>query len=84
MKRCGAEDGPGDALVCRRHDFVAQLCRLQQDRRFAPEIERRQRLERYLDSIVQSASRQHKQVARNEKAEALLSTRFGHLPPASI
>jgi len=81
MKRCGAEDGPGGTLVCRRHDLLAQLRRLQQDGRFGPEIERRRRLERYLDTIVQSASRQHKEVARNATAETLLSTCFRSLPP---
>src|SRR3954471_3355621 len=74
MKRCGASDGPGGALVCRRPDLLAprprptplaHLRRLQQDGGYGPEIARRQRLERYLDAIVQSASRQHKEVARN-------------------
>jgi hypothetical protein len=59
---------------------VAQLRRLQQDGRYGPEIARRQRLESYLDSIVQSSSRRHKQVARNAEAEALLSTRLTSLP----
>ena len=81
MKRCGAEDGPGGALVCRRPDLVTQLRRLQQDGRFGPEIERRQRLERYLDGFLQSATRRHKEVARNQEAETLLSTRFASLPP---
>ena len=81
MKRCGASDGPGGALVCRRQDLLAQLRHLQQDGRYAPEIARRQRLETYLDTIVQSASRQHKEVARNNTAETLLSTCFTSLPP---
>src|SRR3954452_12928507 len=63
MKRCGAEDGPGGGLVCLRPDLLAQLRRLQQDGRYGPEIARRQRLETYLDPIVQSASRHQKQVA---------------------
>jgi hypothetical protein len=46
MKRCGAEDGPGNTLVCHQY-----------------------------------ASRQHKEVAREEQAEALLSSRFSSLPP---
>jgi len=81
LKRCGATEGPGGALVCPRADLLAQLRRLQQDGRFAPEIERRQRLARYLDSIVQSASRAHTPVARHAQAETLLSTRFSSLPP---
>jgi hypothetical protein len=80
MKRCGGEDGPGGALVCRRPHLLAQLRRLQQDGRFAPEIERRNRVERYLDGMLQFASRKHKEIARNTAAEALLSSRFRNLP----
>src|SRR5437763_8472844 len=80
MKRCGASDGPGGALVCRRQDLLAQLRGLQQDGRYGPEIARRQRLETYLDTIVQSASRQHKEIDRNNIAETLLSTCFTSLP----
>ena len=72
MKRCDAQEGPGGALVCQRVHLLSQLRQLQEDRHFAPEIERRERLERYLDGIVQYASRQHKEVARNQQAEALL------------
>lgn len=79
MKRCGADEGPGGCLVCGRQQLVAQLRRIQQG--CAPEIARRDRLEQYLDSIVRSASRQHKEVARNRAAESLVSTRFGQLPP---
>ena len=82
MRRCGAEDGPGNTLVCRRPELLARLRQLQADHRFGPEIQRRDRLERYLDGIVQYASRQHKEVARHEEAEAILSTRFASLPPS--
>lgn len=79
LKRCGAADGPGGCLVCGRERLVAQLRLIQQG--CAPEIARRDRLEQYLDGIVRSASRQHKEVARDRAAEALVSTRFGQLPP---
>ena len=79
LKRCGAADGPGGCLVCGRERLVAQLRLIQQG--CAPEIARRDRLEQYLDGIVRSASRQHKEVARDRAAEVLVSTRFGHLPP---
>jgi hypothetical protein len=81
LKRCGATEGPGGALVCRRPDLLAQLRRLQQDGRFGPEIARRDRVARYLDGIAQFASRTHQEVARNAQAEALLNTRFSSLPP---
>src|SRR3954449_8394967 len=57
MKRCGAEDGPGGALVCRRPHLLLQLRLLQQDGRFAPEIARRERVGCYLDGMLQFASR---------------------------
>ena len=81
LKKCGAEEGPGGALVCQRQDLILQLRRLLEDGRFGPEIERRKRLDLYLDGIAAYASRQHKEVARNQQAEALLSARFGKLPP---
>lgn len=81
MKRCGAREGPGSSLVCRRQDLLLQLRRLQQDGRFGPEIKRRDRLDRYLDGIVKYASGKHKELARNREAEALLGSRFGKLPP---
>ena len=80
MKQCGAEDGPGGALVCRRDDLVRRLQAVQQDGHLAPEIARRQRVERYLDGMLQFASRKHKQIARNTAAETLVSSRFGSLP----
>lgn len=81
MKKCGAKEGPGHALVCSRQNLLLQLRRLLEDGRFGPEIERRKRLDLYLDGIVTYASRKHKEVARNQQAEALISTRFGKLPP---
>ena|ERR1035438_2705726 len=80
LKRCGAEDGPGNTLVCQRLGLIGALRTLQQDGHFAPEIERRDRVARYLDGIVQYASQKHKEVARNEEASALLASRFGQLP----
>ena len=81
MRHCGAEEGPGGALVCRRDALVERLRAVQQDGRLAPEIARRQRLETYLDGMIQYASRKHKEIARNAAAEALVSSRFANLPP---
>jgi hypothetical protein len=80
LKRCGAVEGPGGALVCRRLDLLGQLRRLQQDGRYGPEIARRDRLERHLAGILRDASRRHTEVARTAAAEAIRSTRFGQLP----
>jgi hypothetical protein len=80
MRQCGATDGPGGALVCRRDDLLARLGAIQQDGRFAPELARRQRLETYLDGMLQFASSKHKEIARHAAAEALVSSRFASLP----
>jgi hypothetical protein len=82
LKRCGAEEGPGGALMCRRDHLIRQLEQLQEHGSYPGEIERRERVEQYLDSIVQFASRKHKEIARgNEASIALLSARFSSLPP---
>jgi len=79
LKRCGAQDGPGGSLVCRREDLIEQLGALEQG--FAPEIARRSRVEQYLDGIAQYATRKHLQIARDQSALDLVSSRFSNLPP---
>ena len=83
MRSCGACDGPGGALVCRRSELIAALRKLEQDGHLAPEIARRQRVARYLDQIGRYASSKHMEVARDQAANDLLATRFSSLPPAS-
>jgi hypothetical protein len=80
LKRAGAEDGPGGSLVSRREDLIRQLRALQEDPRFAPEIARRQRVEQYLEGMVRFASRKHRQIACNQSAVELVSSRFASLP----
>src|SRR5690349_7343485 len=72
LRQCGAEDGPGGALVCRREALLAKLQAVQQDGRLAPEIARRERVERYLDGMLRFASRKHKEIALHTAAEALV------------
>jgi hypothetical protein len=81
LKRCGATDGPGNTLVCRRANLITQLRVLQQDPHLAREIARRERVELYLDRMVRYASRKRKLIARDHAAEQLLSSRFAKLPP---
>jgi hypothetical protein len=81
LKRSGAQDGPGGCLVCRRDALIRQLQAFQQDGRFSTEIARHNRVEQYLDGIVRYASRKHKEIARNQDAVDLLSSRFLNLPP---
>ena len=81
MRSSGATDGPGGALVCRRVELIAALRKIQADGRFAPEIARRERVADYLESIGRFAAARHKEIARNEAANELLSSRFASLPP---
>ena len=80
MRRCGATEGPGGALVCRREALIASLRCFAEDPRCAPEIARRERVERYLDGMLQYASRKHTVIARDSAAEQLLGTRLSQLP----
>jgi hypothetical protein len=81
LRQCGAADGPGGALVCRRDDLVRRLEAVQQDGRLAPELARRERVERYLDGMRAYATRKHQEIARNAAAETLVGTRLASLPP---
>ena len=81
LKRCGAHEGPGGALVCPRSELVTRLRRLVQDPHWAPEVARRQRVEQYLDGMLRFASRKHTEIARDAAAEQLAGTRFDKLPP---
>jgi hypothetical protein len=81
LKRCGAEDGPGGSLICRKVDLVRQLEALRNDRVFAPEIDRRKRVERYLDEIARFSTQKHTEIARNDAATAILSAGIASLPP---
>ncbi len=82
LKQCGAEPGPGGALMCRRVDLIDRLQRLEQHGPHKAEIDRRARVERYLDNMVRFASSKHTQIVRGNQATlALLSSRFSSLPP---
>jgi hypothetical protein len=81
LKACGAENGPGGALAIRRTDLIERLERLRTDGRVAPEIDRRARLENALAGIVRVARSRRREIARNERALELVSTRFSSLPP---
>lgn len=80
LKRCGAEEGPGGSLVCRREELVLRLEKLKADGTLGPEIERHKRVERYLESIVRFASSKHKEIARDDAASDLMGSRFAKLP----
>jgi len=81
LKACGAGDGPGGALAIGRTDLMARLERLREDGRLAGEILRRGRVEANLDGMIRLARGKHKEIARDEVARELVSTRFASLPP---
>jgi hypothetical protein len=47
----------------------------------AAESARRTRVESYLDGMARFARRKQKEIARNEAAVEMVSTKFGSLPP---
>ena len=81
LKACGAKEGPGGALVIGRLELIGALERLRQEGRIAAETARRARLETYLDGMIRFARGKHREIARNDAAVELVSTRFGSLPP---
>jgi hypothetical protein len=80
LRRCGAEAGPGNTLVCRRETLIAALERLQEDAGCRQELHRRERLESRLGQLLAAARSQHVQLAPASAAAEMVSSRFGKLP----
>lgn len=80
LRQCGAVDGPGNTLVCRRETLIVALERLQEDSACRQEIRRRERLESRLGNLLAAARSQHVQLAAPAKAVEMLSSRFARLP----
>ncbi len=81
LRRCGAADGPGNTLICRKEELIIRLRRLTEERHFEPEIQRRRKVETYLDGMARFVAQTNKSMARDEGAEKLIGSRFGTLPP---
>ena len=64
----------------RRLELIERLRTLGEDGRVATEAARRTRLETYLDGMARFAGTK-KEIARDEAAVELVSTRFASLPP---
>jgi len=82
LRRLGAREGPGNALMLSRVEAIERLKRLQAggsgvDR----EVRRRSRLEQYLEGMRAYVAAQRTTVASDEHAIALVNARFGSLPP---
>ena len=82
LRRCCAEDGPGNTLVCRREEFISALEAWQKGGEYRHEIRRRDRVAEYLDRLAEFGRSRRTKVAENRKAAELLGSRFGRLPAA--
>jgi hypothetical protein len=79
LKRCGAEEGPGGSLVCRREDLMHCMQGILEGHA-APEIARRERVVKQLDELFELATRNRKIIARDAAANVMLNSRFSNLP----
>ena len=81
LRKCGAKDGPGNTLVCRRADLIIRLKELQTDGAVHErEIRRRERVEEFLEKIRPEVVAHLTKVVRGDQAVGLLSTTFQKLP----
>lgn len=81
LRQCGAESGPGGALVCHRTSLLDRLRQLQTDGGIHErEIRRRDRLERLLENLRPSVIANLTPVARDREAIQMLSSTFRKLP----
>ena len=82
LRLCGVQPGPGGALVVRREDLVARLERLARDGGpIESEIQRRGRLEDFLERVRPMVVAKMTRVTRDSKqALELINTRFAKLP----
>ena len=80
MRRCGAVEGPGSALVCRRLDLIAAFSRVLETGEFRQELRRRTRVEEYLVNASQIGRAKQRKVVPDNRVLDLLSSRFSKLP----
>lgn len=80
MRRCGAQEGPGGALVCPREELIAALETLEASGEWRQENRRRERIETYLAQMAEFARSRKTRIVSGGKASAMVSSRFGKLP----
>lgn len=81
LRHCGAEEGPGDALLCPRTELISRLRELLEDGAIhAREIRRREKLGALLERIRPDVVANLTRVVRRDQALELRSTTFGKLP----
>jgi len=82
LRRCGPREAPGGALVCDRLQLLARLRTLTQEPPIEQELTRRARLASHLAQMRSFLRAREIQVVPDSLAAALISTRFGNLPPS--
>jgi hypothetical protein len=80
LRRCGAEAGSGNTLICRRETLIAALTRLEQTGECEREVHRRERLDTRLSDLLAAASSRHVQLLPADCGLELRNTRFARLP----
>ncbi len=82
LRRLGAQEGPGNALMLNRADAIRGFKSLQEDGGAVDlEVRRRARVEQYLNQMRGFVAAQRTTVASQERAIDLVNTRFESLPP---
>jgi len=80
LRRSGAQDGPGNTLVCRRGELIEALEALRQGEDYRREVKRRDRIADYLKRLAEVGRTRRTKVAEDHRAIELLSSRLGRLP----
>ena len=80
LRRCGATEGPGNTLVCRRETLIASLEHIYREDDCQREVGRRDRLESRLGQLLAAARSRHVQLVPEGKGAEIVSSRFGKLP----
>lgn len=80
LRQCGAQEGPGNTLICPKARFLAALRELAASPPCRQQVQRRQRLEEYLAGIARVGRSLQVTVAPAQRAPALISSRLSSLP----
>jgi hypothetical protein len=80
MRQHGAGPGPGNTVVCRRAALIQALESFADSGAVRQEVKRRARVEERLDQLARHAVSTRVEVARDEAAAVLLSSRLAGLP----
>jgi len=80
LRRCGAQEGPGGALISKRDVFLEVLRRIANTPEFQVETARRRRVEDRVDQLARLFHSRTSKVAEGSAAKDLIDSRFLNLP----